>query len=666
MAEPNLSASAPTSPTVTQEEYDYRSSPLTEHDRMIRLVRLLRVADGRMTFDLVPCQLANAPEYDAISYRWGSGELTSHVVVGEVGSNVILRLTSSVCEILNDGSFWPGNETGQTRYLWIDFLCINQRDQTEKDKQIPLMRDIYSRASKVIVYLGGDYTVRPAHEFLHGFMNYTQMKLHTPQQEWPAMEATFPTLNPLSDTSSNEAFMRREAFVRLITHPYWTRTWIIQEMACGKQVSILYGGLYVNWESFTCVVFLLKTDKETLVMLLERSDEEQRTTIQSAIICIYTILQLKHALANEPPPPLSAILLHAGSSQALLPQDKVLGLLGLSSDADHPDLQPNNKLPVQQVYQNAMSVSLRQGSFELLSKAGLAHRSKIPDLPSWVPDFTAPGLLSTLYHELFPYRSGGVYTEGNVLTDTRVKFTTPNCLSVKGMVVGRITAVSTSHVQPPGWKNGGLRHVRAAMDRLSPNNVEELIHHHGHCLRPDSDYHHEIWAMVETHCLDPYSLPTGLEIPRDEALWRTLVGDINLDADPIMTYPAPPKTGRAYEVYQSVCKALRTGDFASRVKQLAENQEDCKSYDHIVDQLKNSMFPFVITNEKHMGIGLPGVKVGDLVCVLRGVNVPYILRPKDEDDQGPMQLVCLSYLHGFMAGEAITCGKYEEKWLQIV
>lgn len=170
--------------------------------------------------------------------------------------------------------------------------------------------------------------------------------------------------------------------------------------------------------------------------------------------------------------------------------------------------------------------------------------------------------------------------------------------------------------------------------------------------------------MVETHCQEPQILPSGLAIPRDEALWRTVVKDMLLGSQ--LTYPVPEEIGREYEVFQSVCKALRAGNFVSRIKQLQENTEDWKSYHHVISHMRKSTYPFVVTDGGHIGAVVTGAEVGDLVCILRGANVPYILRSNEKDGQGPMQLDCPSYIHGFMDGAAIRCGKYEGKWLQIV
>jgi Heterokaryon incompatibility protein (HET) len=38
--------------------------------------------------------------------------------------------------------------------IWIDAICINQKDIGEKNVQVPLMGEIYASAACVIVWLG--------------------------------------------------------------------------------------------------------------------------------------------------------------------------------------------------------------------------------------------------------------------------------------------------------------------------------------------------------------------------------------------------------------------------------------------------------------------------------------------------------------------------------
>lgn len=58
---------------------------------------------------------------------------------------------------------------------------------------------------------------------------------------------------------------------------------------------------------------------------------------------------------------------------------------------------------------------------------------------------------------------------------------------------------------------------------------------------------------------------------------------------------------------------------------------------------------FFGTKGGYMGLGPKILQPGDVVCVLAGGEVPFILRP----DHGYYRLVGECYLHGIMNGEAI-------------
>ena len=42
------------------------------------------------------------------------------------------------------------------RVLWIDALCINQNDDSEKEKQVAMMGTIFERAQNVVIWLGSE------------------------------------------------------------------------------------------------------------------------------------------------------------------------------------------------------------------------------------------------------------------------------------------------------------------------------------------------------------------------------------------------------------------------------------------------------------------------------------------------------------------------------
>ena len=114
----------------------------------IRLLTLLPQAD---THRVVSCTLSNhdvlddeCPEFEALSYVWGASKPPRPILC----DNQLLCITENLDDALRA---LRGDEP---RLLWIDQLCIDQEDSLEKNSQIPLMRDIYSRATRTIAWLG--------------------------------------------------------------------------------------------------------------------------------------------------------------------------------------------------------------------------------------------------------------------------------------------------------------------------------------------------------------------------------------------------------------------------------------------------------------------------------------------------------------------------------
>ncbi len=118
-------------------------------------VRLLHILphlseDSPVECRISTCALLNSGRthnYEALSYVWGSEDSPKSIHVGgqevPVGANLHSALTH-----LRDGFV--------ERALWIDAICINQQDNVEKGQQIQSMALIYSKASRVVVWLGDD------------------------------------------------------------------------------------------------------------------------------------------------------------------------------------------------------------------------------------------------------------------------------------------------------------------------------------------------------------------------------------------------------------------------------------------------------------------------------------------------------------------------------
>lgn len=123
-------------------------------DQPRQQVRLLTLHQGRSWESIkvslrhasLPDVTIAAPPFEALSYVWGSSDRTCLVICDHAKRNVT--------EALHQALFYLRHET-EARILWTDALCINQDDLEEKSDQIPLMRQIYRSAQRVVAWLGG-------------------------------------------------------------------------------------------------------------------------------------------------------------------------------------------------------------------------------------------------------------------------------------------------------------------------------------------------------------------------------------------------------------------------------------------------------------------------------------------------------------------------------
>jgi hypothetical protein len=84
-------------------------------------------------------------DYLALSYVWGGVTQPSF----QLGSKLEGKLPQTIEDAIN-----LVEKLGK-RYLWVDSLCIDQKDDNDKEKQIMTMKDIYSGAYVTIIALSG-------------------------------------------------------------------------------------------------------------------------------------------------------------------------------------------------------------------------------------------------------------------------------------------------------------------------------------------------------------------------------------------------------------------------------------------------------------------------------------------------------------------------------
>ncbi|KAF4544636.1 Heterokaryon incompatibility protein [Lasiodiplodia theobromae] len=112
-------------------------------------IRLLKIAPGgwhdEIECELIHTSLPNKPVFDALSYAWGSPKLVRSISLNRERREVTASAHQALRRL---------RQTYGTATVWIDALCINQSDDKERTHQVGLMRDIFTSARQVVVYLG--------------------------------------------------------------------------------------------------------------------------------------------------------------------------------------------------------------------------------------------------------------------------------------------------------------------------------------------------------------------------------------------------------------------------------------------------------------------------------------------------------------------------------
>lgn len=154
----------PASGSPAGDEFCY--SPLLKQGN-IRLLRLLPDKDTKapirgQIFEYPLRELGQGMHlYEALSYVWGSEEDKQPIyirsddtndnvsAVPSAGNYRRLLVTANLHSVLSHV-----RDRFLERVMWIDAVCINQRDDGEKGQQVQSMAMIYAYANRVIVWLG--------------------------------------------------------------------------------------------------------------------------------------------------------------------------------------------------------------------------------------------------------------------------------------------------------------------------------------------------------------------------------------------------------------------------------------------------------------------------------------------------------------------------------
>ena len=362
--------------------------------RHIRLVDLL-CTEEQIETRYSTVSLDDAPKFFALSYTWGlptqrDPELRMQAPVIPLTEN----LTSAMYIL---GTIFPGT-------YWIDALCINQQDNAEKSSQVTLMREIYSAAEAVMVFLGAKSEESDmACDLVGKLCKLCQEGAFDLQGIISPLSVSVVKRYPFEDKKLRELGLPLEndpdwvALAELLSRPYFHRIWVLQELVmargpvtafCGSY-QLPYAALDMLWQ------VLLPTGWSFEMRQLAKKSDRQLE--MQALQFLPTAGTLRRVAGKKLD--LEMLLDLARTFSATDPRDKIFALLGMAKEVGEDQdmatlLQPDYSKSVQQVFTEVTGACLSRGDLVLLSSVERQNMRQITGLPSWVPDFTAVSVLS--------------------------------------------------------------------------------------------------------------------------------------------------------------------------------------------------------------------------------------------------------------------------------
>lgn len=180
-----------------------------------------------------------AASYAALSYTWGDPQPLHTIIVD--GSHFAVRSNLHGFLAESQAGVAKGSEI-HALPIFIDAICIDQRNLLERHHQVRLMSDIYRCANKTLIWLGhgNPYLER----LFEGALFPTQFLQNVDAYKNPSWGGWKNSSGELDPRTRNELF---EALEKLFDHVYWTRAWILQEVALSRDKRVLYGSRHLSW-----------------------------------------------------------------------------------------------------------------------------------------------------------------------------------------------------------------------------------------------------------------------------------------------------------------------------------------------------------------------------------------------------------------------------------
>lgn len=620
----------------------YSYKPLDIGQNEIRLIKLQApIKSHPLCGNIIHVPLSAELRYWALSYCWGSLAGKRSIILDGKKLRITVNLDGALRQL--------GNSYG---LLWVDAICINQEDIPEKSREVVRMGEIYSLASGVAAWLGvATKTSDRAMDFLQ------VLATKAPRSQYEEYLKELPSENDPGKFKDEWTALKD-----LSKNGYWSRTWIIQELALCRRSKIVHCGTKsLPWDNFEnvfhpsdnieCPINAHKCIVHVIFDIRELPEVGAGLASLGILSAFQRTPELRFIHVNE-------ILSSTTSFLATDPRDKVYGMLALNVELRQLVPHPN--------YANSKDVVFRD-----LTKALLAIRYKLDliclklpthinqsDVLSWVPNWDVYGLWTQspdwLLQGIQDNYSRSAYS-ADAGKDAVISYVGDgSILRVRGISYDRVDGLGPSVTF--GWLLGTKEARRKRHDVVEPDLRQNAYGSDVDTFRALKQLSQEIFRVSRFSdskvARDGFSLNNECLIPR---LYRQIAFMDHNSIRTTMILQWLQQTeefsfvGRClqqwYEMAYTHGQDLPVASSSSVVQKDPELDGMLKC----LDKVRISGWRWLSTDRGYLGRTHPQTQKGDEIVIVQGCSVPMVLRPCGEH----YNVVCAAYVQGIMNGEAL-------------
>jgi hypothetical protein len=573
--------------------------PLDDHE-----IRLVTIQEGHFD-DTIHCNLSKVslrdePAYEALSYTWGDLTSRGRIYLNGRPYQVTKNLKSALRYL---------RHVDKPRVLWIDALCINQKDIPERNSQVMHMNGIYREALEVVAWVGeeGDDSnlAFDAFEALP-----TDESTHWNPAIYPKLQNI---LNEPKYAIAIDMFSQRS---------WWHRVWTVQESVLPKTLHLVCGYRQISADRLFAVnnCYFIHATSCCLGILKD---------FRLGIFNLIAVLNVTRTTARSGAS-IERLLAAYRGRHCTDPRDKVYGLLGIVGSEDAKLIVPNYSTSVPEVYEQVTLKLLESTKkLKLFSQlypqweAGIVARR----LPSWVPDWTSDCSYSQF--QAINYRFDIThYYAASAGSSTQIRSIKQGKIALRGILFSSCAAFGKPHTGEIPNFNAFKLWPDLARIMTDPNR--------SYANSSSTTYYSAYWQTLCASILPPQSALGGTKLLRTsnhsygQAWFEAWCNAYGLQ---IVPHSNTLPSGTASSDPASEATSAEIYAFANYV---------------FIATIGKKLF--ISKEEGWLGLAPMHAEVGDRIALLEGGDVPYILRPK-LGEENEWEIIGDAYVHGIMDGE---------------